>query len=88
MTTQEMLNSCPANNHNCSCPAHLGSDKKIATFPDSRLNAGVRDPRHFGTDPDPQTRTSDERIRMRIREAKKHTRPGTLVQRVVDYYIR
>ncbi len=35
----------------------------------------VPDPWHFGTDPDadPRIRTSDLRIRLRIREAQKHT---------------
>ncbi len=36
MTTQEMLNSCPANNHNCSCPV---DKKNLAKLPDSRLQA-------------------------------------------------
>jgi hypothetical protein len=38
------------------------------------LLSGVGDPRHFGTDPDadPRIRTSDQRIRMQIREAQSH----------------
>ncbi len=33
----------------------------------------VGNPWHFGTDPDPRIRTSDERIRMQIWDAQKHT---------------
>ncbi len=39
------------------------------------LFTSVADPWHFGTNPDPQIRTSEWRIRMRIREARKHTYP-------------
>ncbi len=42
---------------------------------ESGPSGSVADPLHLGTNPDPRIRTSDERIRMRIREAQKHKDP-------------